>query len=155
MPYLTQFGELRYETNSEAIATLNRKGWVTIGDPPEYDPYTQQAPRWSFDSESWVIDPLPEDVLAWNNFQALVEQGYHVLPEDFYLGIQDDDLINWNQLDSGLTKGIKVGYLTEEATFKLVDKFGNPHEVTVARWDQILAQLFIYYKTIWDIKMGI
>lgn len=155
MAYLTQFGELKVENNPDAIANLIRKGWINIGDPPSYDPYTEQPPRWSAEAESWIIDPLPDDVLAWNSFQALIDQGFHVMPEDFYLGIDDNDLINWNQLDSGLSKGLKLGYLTEDTTFKLVDKDGAPHEITVGRWDQILAQLFLYYKSIWDIRMGI
>ena len=54
--YLTLDCALRSETDPDAIANLERKGWV-VTVPPSYDPATEQAPVW--ENCGWVVKPLP------------------------------------------------------------------------------------------------
>lgn len=65
MTYLTYDKQLRSETDPEIIATLLRKGWVEVPQPP-YDPATETC-QWI--DGAWVVAPIvipvPTQVAMW------------------------------------------------------------------------------------------
>lgn len=65
MTYLTYNKQLRSETDPEIIATLVRKGWVEVPQPP-YDPATETC-QWV--DGAWVVAPIvipvPTQVAMW------------------------------------------------------------------------------------------
>jgi hypothetical protein len=68
--YLTFDKQLRTETDTEIIANLERKGWISTPQPA-FNPETQQC-NW-VDGE-WVITPIPPTL--YKAEQWLTKEGY-------------------------------------------------------------------------------
>ena len=98
MTYLSYNKQLRSETDPEIIATLLRKGWVEVPQPP-YDPATETC-QWV--DGAWVVAPIvisvPVQVSMWALREATIiagekaniEAAMNALPEP-------DKWIAWNR----------------------------------------------------------
>ncbi len=75
MTYLTYDKQLRSENDPEIIATLLRKGWVEVPQPP-YDPATETC-QWI--DGAWVVAPIvipvPTQVSMWALREAVMFAG--------------------------------------------------------------------------------
>lgn len=143
----------RCETESGVINNLINQGWQIRPEEPSYNPNTDYIPQWN--GQEWITGSISQEEIRFKEFENKVEQGYLVEPEGFYLAIGTSDLQSWNQLDAGLAKGEKLGILNSDIPISIVDKNGESHIITIGRWDQILLGLFLYYKEIWDEKLGL
>lgn len=61
--YLYLAGQQLRQESGDAAATLIRKGWAQVADPPAHDESTQHAPTW--DGSEWAVaDKTPEEIAA-------------------------------------------------------------------------------------------
>lgn len=83
-------------------------------------------------------------------FHNSVKAGFPVSPEGYNLGIADNDRKAWAELVVMLNEGISLGVVDANTEVTIKDISGNPHTITAGRLKQVIFELGMYYKTLWD-----
>lgn len=157
---LVQSGEVqRTKEFDGSPPDVSHKGfqWLPVvdGAQPAYDPMTHDlSVSWQVgESEAtrvWSAVEASAEEQRRRTFDAQMEAGYHVEPEDFYLALYERDRADFTALLT-LTSMLEAsGAIDDSTPQKITDKDGGRHTVTLARLRQILAAYGVYYKTIWD-----
>ena len=144
---------IRTEFDNDTIQNLIRKGWTEVSAPvitiPEYDPLTQRIQLNPSTSSYEVID-LTSSEIASITFNNSVNMGFLVSPENFYLGLQDEDRNAFTQMMVLLREALEMGLITPQTPQSIKDKDGNVHTITTERFQQIIISYGFYYKTLWE-----
>jgi hypothetical protein len=144
---------IRTEFDTDTIQNLLRKGWVELFVPdipiPEYNPLTERIEMNSITS-SYDIIPLTDSEIAITTFNNSVNAGFLVSPENFYLGLQDEDRNAFTQMMVLLREALEMGLITLQTPQTIKDKEGNTHTITTERFQQIIISYGFYYKTLWE-----
>lgn len=173
MTKLTYSGEIREESDESVIQTLVRKGWTIIPEPepmpayPVFDRTTHKA-TYNADTNSYTITELTAEEIqnqinAEANMQAAIQNaaakqliadqinaGYDVQPEDFILGLSDNDRNSFSQMFGLVKEAIEMGFISNDTPQMIADKNGQKHQITTNRFRQIMVQYGFYFKTLWD-----
>lgn len=141
----------RTESSESVINNLKRKGWVEMPDDvkPEYNPETQQLSFNSADKTYSILD-LPEREVNINKFQSHVSQGFLVEPENFTIGLDENDRAAFSQMLSLVKEALDLSLITNETPQTISDKSGQKHQLTTLRFRQVMVAYGFYFKGLWD-----
>lgn len=143
---LTQFNQIRMETDPSVIATLQRKGWAEV-EQPEFNPQTQ---RLEFLDGKLIVADMEESVIKKSKRETLIESGLKIEPEGFILALKDEDRAAFSQMLSLVKEALDLGLITNETPQIIADKNGQKHQISTLRFRQIMVQYGLYYKSLWD-----
>lgn len=155
-------GQIRTETDESIINNLQRKGWVIFTEPeiPEYDKLSEKIlfndKTNQYDiielstSEKGEITSKNLEEKQKKDIDNKIISGYKVLPEDFTLGLQDNDRNLFTQMISLIREALDLGLITNDTNQVITDI--NNQEVTLStlRFRQIMVGYGMYYKSLWD-----
>jgi hypothetical protein len=173
MTKLTYSGEIREESDEGVIQTLVRKGWTIIPEPepmPEYPVFDRATHKATYnaDTNSYTITELTAEEIqtqieAEANMQAAmqsaaarqlivdqIDAGYDVQPEDFILGLSDNDRNSFSQMLSLVKEAIEMGFISNDTPQMIADQSGQKHQVSTLRFRQIVVAYGFYFKGLWD-----
>jgi len=159
MPKLIFDNSERDEIDQSIIENLQRKGWNII-NTPEYDNNSQ---RLVFDKDSkeyLVVNLTVEEVSEKRmvedkiNNQLIINQkisaGYLVNPENFTLGLLDNDRNLFTQMTSLIREALDLGLITNDTPQIITDINSKDISLTTLRFRQIMVGYGMYYKSLWD-----
>lgn len=92
---------------------------------------------------------IKSDEKRKNIFQ-IIDQGFYVQPEEFYLAMGDNDRAMFSQMLSLVKEALELGLITNDTIQTIADKDGQKHQLTTLRFRQIMVAYGFYYKTLWD-----
>lgn len=143
----------RIETNPNVINELIRKGWTeiieNINEPPEYDQLTERL-QYNAADGTYEIVPLNQQEIKYNLFYKKIDEGFLVEPENFVLGLHDEDRSAFSQMMVLLREALEMGLISLTTPQIIKDKSGTFHTITTERFQQIIISYGFYYKTIWE-----
>ena len=141
----------RTEFNDSIISNLKRKGWVETPDDvkPEYDRQTQEL-RFNSADKTYSILDLSEREIKTNKFQGYISQGFLVSPENFVLGLDENDRAAFSQMLSLIKEALDLGLITNESVQTISDKNGQKHQLLTLRFRQVMVAYGFYFKGLWD-----
>lgn len=135
---------------------------------PQYDPITQRIEYTSYYADIpnllWtrninVIDKTQEELAQEaaaeiarqrdQEYQNTINAGYNISGTQVFLGITDNDRLAWNQLLTLVNELISLGQIDGSTPLNIADKDGVLHTFPASQIKQILADLGMYYYTIW------
>lgn len=122
------------------IAVALRKGWKELPPSPECN--ENEIVSWNYEKECWdiIIKELVDD-----NLEIELSRGFHVLPENFRLAMQESDRNQWTALRSQILDGLSMEKLTMDTPLIIWDIDHKPREVIVRRLREILFDSGIWY----------
>lgn len=169
MAKLTLNNLSRNETDDSIIRNLRRKGWTLILNPIELE-YNPNLQKLILDNETneYVLINLSEDeILSRKNFQETIDaanllakqqkniqnaiiSGYNVLPENFILGLGDNDRNLFTQMISLIREALDLGIISNETPQTITDIDNKEITLSTLRFRQIMVGYGVYYKSLWD-----
>jgi hypothetical protein len=125
-------GATKLTSNQDEIFHLIRKGWTELIEAPK------------------EIPPISEQDAKWRTFGEKVAEGFLVEPENFVIGLDENDRALFSQMLALVKEALDLGWTTNETTQTISDKSGQKHQLTTLRFRQVMVAYGFYFKGLWD-----
>jgi hypothetical protein len=125
-------GVTRSTNNQDEIANLLRKGWTELIEAPK------------------EIPTINERDVKWQLFNKKVAEGFLVEPENFTIGLDENDRAAFSQMLSLVKEALDLGLITNETPQTISDKSGQKHQLATLRFRQVMVAYGFYFKGLWD-----